>query len=258
MHSVTKTIMLYVQRKLKSGFWNACLQINKYWRLAISTEKAPIRLENAQKRLLAARVWQKGLFPALGNFSDENFNRIWLSFKYRIIWNPELNTYLQIILLRSPDVSQFPDIKAKFIHAIKLRKFAGRYYGQRQKTHLRICAPSEDSDQPALSRSLIRIFTGRILDSQDCKVSSCGQWRLWSDCADAQADLRLRWARIPEDTVSHVPTHIMRSTVKGPLCYMYVRTAKILIRLRIISVSSGPSLLVDFITQYTPKKFWPV
>ena len=32
-------------------------------------------------------------------------------------------------------------------------------------------APSEDSDQPAHSRNLIRIFTGHILDSQGCKVS---------------------------------------------------------------------------------------
>ena len=30
----------------------------------------------------------------------------------------------------------------------------------------RTCAPSEDSDQPADSRSLIRIFTARIFDSQ--------------------------------------------------------------------------------------------
>ena len=36
---------------------------------------------------------------------------------------------------------------------------------QRQKTYLRTCAPSEDSDQPAHSRSLIRIFPWRILDS---------------------------------------------------------------------------------------------
>ena len=34
---------------------------------------------------------------------------------------------------------------------------------QRQKTHLRVCAPSEDSDQTAHSRSLIRIFNGPIL-----------------------------------------------------------------------------------------------
>ena len=50
-------------------------------------------------------------------------------------------------------------------------------------------APSEDSDQPAHSRSLIRIFTGRILDSHWCWVSSCGhrnydqtsqmRWLIW-------------------------------------------------------------------------------
>ena len=44
-----------------------------------------------------------------------------------------------------------------------------------QKTYLRAWAPSEDSDQSAHSRSLTRIVTGRILDSQ---VSSCGQRRL--------------------------------------------------------------------------------
>ena len=56
--------------------------------------------------------------------------------------------------------------------------------------------PSEDSDQPAHSRSLIRILAMRILDSQGCKVSSRGQWRLWSDCADSQADLSLRWVHM--------------------------------------------------------------
>ena len=45
--------------------------------------------------------------------------------------------------------------------------------------------PSEDSDQPALSRSLIRIFTGHNLDGQGYKVFSCGQRRLRSDYADA-------------------------------------------------------------------------
>ena len=46
-----------------------------------------------------------------------------------------------------------------------------------RKTYHRTCGPSEDSDQTAHSRSLIRIFTGRILDSQGCKISSCGQRR---------------------------------------------------------------------------------
>ena len=44
---------------------------------------------------------------------------------------------------------------------------------QRKKTYHVKCASSEGSDQPAHSRSLIRIFTCRILDTQGCKVSSC-------------------------------------------------------------------------------------
>ena len=38
--------------------------------------------------------------------------------------------------------------------------------------------PSEDSDQPAHSFSLIRIFTGHNLVSQGCNFFSCGRRRL--------------------------------------------------------------------------------
>ena len=81
----------------------------------------------------------------------------------------------------------------------------------RQKTYLRTCAPSKDSDQPAHSRSLIRIFTRRILDSQGDKVSSCGQQKLWSDCADAQTDLSLRWVLMSEGTFSLVAAYLCSS-----------------------------------------------
>ena len=54
---------------------------------------------------------------------------------------------------------------------------------QRQKTYFRTNAPSEHSDQYAHSYCPIGIFTLRFLDSQCCKLSSCGQWRFWSDCA---------------------------------------------------------------------------
>ena len=40
------------------------------------------------------------------------------------------------------------------------------YMSHNMKTYLRTCAPSEHSDQHAHSCSLIRIFTGHILDSQ--------------------------------------------------------------------------------------------
>ena len=62
-------------------------------------------------------------------------------------------------------------------------------------------APSEDSDQPAHSRSLIRIVTGRFLDSQECKVLHADN-EDWLDCPDAQADLSLRLAHRPEGTFS--------------------------------------------------------
>ena len=70
---------------------------------------------------------------------------------------------------------------------------------QSQKTYLWTCAPSEDSDQPAHSLSLVRIFTGRILDCQRCTVSSCEKYRLirlW----DAQADWSLPSAHLSEGT----------------------------------------------------------
>ena len=56
------------------------------------------------------------------------------------------------------------------------------------------CAPSEDSDQPGHPSSLIRAFAVRSLGSWGPMVSLCGQRRLWSDWADVQADLSLRWA----------------------------------------------------------------
>ena len=74
---------------------------------------------------------------------------------------------------------------------------------QRQKTYLSTCPPSEHSDQPAHSHSLIRIFTDRILDIQECKVSLCGQRRIWSGCTDAQAELSSLGANVRR-VFSHV------------------------------------------------------
>ena len=41
------------------------------------------------------------------------------------------------------------------------------------------------------------IFAVHAMGSQGPKLSSCGQRRLWSDWADAQADLSLRWVHMP-------------------------------------------------------------
>ena len=56
------------------------------------------------------------------------------------------------------------------------------------------CAPSEDSDQPGHPPSLIRVFAVRMKKAWVLSYPLSAQRRLWSDWADAQADLSLRWA----------------------------------------------------------------
>ena len=56
------------------------------------------------------------------------------------------------------------------------------------------CARSADSDQPAHPRSLIRVFTVRLKTLWILDYPQRALRRLWSDSADAQVDLSLRWA----------------------------------------------------------------
>ena len=62
------------------------------------------------------------------------------------------------------------------------------------KTNKMICAPNEDSDQPGHLPSLIRVFAVRVKEAWVLSYPLSAQRRLWSDWADAQADLSLRWA----------------------------------------------------------------
>ena len=55
-------------------------------------------------------------------------------------------------------------------------------------------APSEDSDQPGHQPSLIRVFAVCMKKSWVLSYPLSTQRRLWSDWADAQADLSLRWS----------------------------------------------------------------
>ena len=57
-------------------------------------------------------------------------------------------------------------------------------------------APSEDSDQPGHPPSLIRVFAVRMKKAWVLSYPLSTQRRLWSDWADAQADLSLCWAHI--------------------------------------------------------------
>ena len=62
------------------------------------------------------------------------------------------------------------------------------------KTNKMTCAPSEDSDLPGYPPSLIKVFAIRMKKAWVLSYPVSEQQRLWSDWADAQADLRLRWA----------------------------------------------------------------
>ena len=62
------------------------------------------------------------------------------------------------------------------------------------KTNKVACAPSEDSDQPGHPPSLIRVFTVRRKKAWVLSYPLSAQRSLWSDWADVQADLSLRWA----------------------------------------------------------------
>ena len=64
--------------------------------------------------------------------------------------------------------------------------------------------PSKDSDQPGHPPSLIRVFAVRMKKVWVLRFPFSTQRRLWSDWADAQADLSLRWVH------SHFVGFVMR------------------------------------------------
>ena len=88
------------------------------------------------------------------------------------------------------------------------------------------CAPSKDSDQPGHPPSLISLAV-HPMASWVPKVSSCGQWRLWSDWEDAQADLSLRWMH------SHFVGFVMSQLVYQPLGFAVCIYTGIILQLSI-------------------------
>ena len=75
-----------------------------------------------------------------------------------------------------------------------------KYRPQREKTYFLTCAPNEDSNQPAHLRSLIRVFVFRMKKLCILGYPKSAHWRFWSDCANVQADLNLRWAHRSDGT----------------------------------------------------------
>ena len=115
-------------------------------------------------------------------------------------------------------------------------------------------APSEDSDKPGHPPSLIRVFAVRSVGSWGPKLSSCGQRRLWSDWADAQADLSLRWAHsyIVGFVMSRLLCVLYRRNITPMVCKSYFQRSCLVEDMSILSiVSKKPTktvclIFVDF------------
>ena len=61
------------------------------------------------------------------------------------------------------------------------------------KTYIKTCATSKDTSA-CTSTQYSKGLVYPSLESLEAQEDTCDQRRLWSDCADAQADLSLCWS----------------------------------------------------------------
>ena len=87
---------------------------------------------------------------------------------------------------------------------INIRLYSNILEPPDDKTNKMACAPSENSDQPGHPPSLTRVFAVCMKKAWVLSYPLSTQRRLWSDWADAQADLSLRWVH------SHFVGFVMR------------------------------------------------
>ena len=67
----------------------------------------------------------------------------------------------------------------------------------RKRTFLHV-RPTK-TNQPAHARSLLRDVVVRMKKLCIFDYPKCVQWRFWSDCANDEADLNIRWAHMSEN-----------------------------------------------------------
>ena len=92
--------------------------------------------------------------------------------------------------------------------------------GQRDKTYNKTCVTRKDSDQPVHPLIRARAIVYRSLNSLKAVEGICNQRRLWSDCADAQADLSLRWSHKSYCRFCRAPAHY--NAISGRVHYTCV------------------------------------
>ena len=85
----------------------------------------------------------------------------------------------------------------------------------REKTYLLTCAPNKDSNQPAHPRSLTRVFVIRI---KKLCIIGYTKYANTKYCANAQADLNLRWAHMSDGTFSYVAARNRLNQITSSYC----------------------------------------
>ena len=107
------------------------------------------------------------------------------------------------------------------------------------------CAPSEDSDQPGHPPSLIRVFAFHMKKAWTLSYPVSAQRRLWSDWADAQADLSLRWVHMPLCWFCHEVGERGGSVVECRTPEREVRGSR-----------PTAAVLCPWARHFTPRKYW--
>ena len=106
------------------------------------------------------------------------------------------------------------------------------------KTNKMACAPSKDSDQSGHLPTLIRVFALRMKKPWALSYPMSAQQRLWSDWADAHADLSLRWVHthfigfVVLRLIFRISRHAKRTTITADDVKLLVRKTPRLVRLQ--------------------------
>ena len=191
IHLHQRTVRQYTYRRIASAQSRQSLRYSHTWNMEVD--------EGCDQKIRHLAPWMAAHACLKNEFTeDEKCHNLMSWLIFRLTFSTILNepchakTRLRTTVTRH-DTNRFAQLQrqSKVLKILDRGLIIWASTWQNQQSD---CAPSEDSDQPGHPPSLIRVFPVRSMSSLGPKLSSCGQRRLWSDWADAQADLSLRWA----------------------------------------------------------------
>ena len=132
--------------------------------------------------------------PYTSRISIRDFNVLWYILQDQVLLYVGNEFLDQIVRIHRLNSGIFELVWHNVLFLLSSNKL------QHEKTFIQTGAPNEDSNLHAHSCNLIRVF---VVHMKNCCIPGypkCAQGRFWSDCANAQADLNLRWAHMSKGT----------------------------------------------------------